>query len=66
MDGEQLLKQKMLEGWNIYIECKGKGRCYEMTYEATAHKVDASLEEKFYTVNHGIGDTLEELLKNTG
>lgn len=66
MNGEDLLKTKMAEGWNISIECKGKGRTYEMSYEGSAYKVGSDLRDRpvQYMVYHGVGDTLEELLDN--
>ncbi len=63
------LTELMSDGWNIHIECKGKGRTYEMTFEATAHKVpieEMITEENimcFYPI-HAVGDSLEELLLN--
>ena len=39
------IEKIMSEGWNFQIECKGKGRNYEMTYEATMHQVDADIVE---------------------
>lgn len=64
------LYQLMEQGWNIHIECKGKGRNYEMTFEATANKVireDMTSAEKIsclYTSAHAVGDNLKELLDN--
>lgn len=64
------LYQLMERGWNIGIECKGKGRNYEMTFEATASKVvtdDMTKEEIvdcMYNHIHTVGDTLEEILDN--
>lgn len=58
------IEQLMLEGWNIHIECKGKGRTYEMTYEATMTKVDGDFLENFYTNHHAVGNTLDELAHN--
>lgn len=58
----------MERGWNIGIECKGKGRTYEMTFEATANKVvtdDMTKEEMvecMYNHIHTVGDTLEEIV----
>lgn len=65
MSGEELLKQRMSEGWNISIECKGKGRTYEMSYEGYAYKVDADLRERpvQYMLTHAVGNTLYELLE---
>jgi hypothetical protein len=62
---EELLKQKMQEGWNIQIECKGKGRGYELTYEAYATYVGQTPIEKATNFRHGIGNTIEELIENT-
>lgn len=62
------LYQLMERGWNIGIECKGKGRTYEMTFEATANKVvtdDMTKEEMvecMYNHIHTVGDTLEEIV----
>ena len=66
MNGEDLLKQKMTEGWNISIECKGKGRTYEMSYEGSAYMVGSDITERIYRYaeHHAVGDTLEELLNN--
>ncbi|MFS0657423.1 hypothetical protein AB1L07_02195 [Niallia alba] len=56
----------MESGWNIQLECKGKGREYEMSFEASAYKVvtsDMSEDDKimaFYPI-HAVGDTLEEI-----
>jgi hypothetical protein len=62
--GEERLKQKMEEGWNITIECKAKGRGYGMTYEATAYPMDASFVDRLSSMRFGVGKTLEELLDN--
>jgi hypothetical protein len=61
---EKLLKDKMIEGFNINIECKGKGRVYEYTYEGSAYHVDLPLEDRLYEFAkfHGVGNTIEELL----
>jgi hypothetical protein len=64
MNTEELLKQKMSEGWNIFIECKGKGRGYELTYEGKVYKVSWNLEDKIYGFKFGVGNTIEELIKN--
>lgn len=62
------LTQLMARGWNIGIECKGKGRTYEMTYEATANKVSTDemtkeeLIDSMYNFVHAVGDTLEEVV----
>ncbi|PLS18833.1 hypothetical protein CVD28_00075 [Bacillus sp. M6-12] len=62
--GEERLKQKMEEGWNISIECKAKGRGYGMTYEATAYHMDNSFGDRLTNMRFGVGKTLEELLDN--
>lgn len=64
MNGEELLSKCMSEGWNIHIECKGLGRNYEMTYEATAYKVNWTPQEQIFNKVHGVGDSIKELLKN--
>ena len=66
MNGEDLLKQKMGEGWNISIECKGKGRVYEMSYEGNAYKVGSDFKDRpaQYFYYHGVGNTIEDLLNN--
>lgn len=56
----------MESGWNIHLECKGKGREYEMSFEASAYKIttnDMSEDDEimaFYPI-HAVGDTLEEI-----
>lgn len=58
----------MEKGWNINIECKGKGREYEMTFEATATKVvsdDSTTDDFFYWSLypiHAVHDNLKSLL----
>lgn len=63
-DTENLLKQKMSQGFDIGIECKGKGREYEMTFEGTASHISTPLEDRLFesALYHGVGDTIEELL----
>ena len=62
--GEELLRQKMEEGWNISIECKAKGRGYGMTYEASAYPLDSDMVSRMGSMRFGVGKTLEELMKN--
>jgi hypothetical protein len=62
--GEEHLRAKMAEGWNISIECKARGRGYGMTYEATAYHMDASFQERLTNMRFGVGKTLEELMGN--
>ena len=62
------LELLMQRGWNIGIECKGKGRTYEMTYEASASKVigeDATnleILKNVHNLAHSVGNTLDELI----
>ena len=58
------IEKLMSEGWNINIECKGRGRTYEMTYEATMTKVGGDVISNFYTNHHAVGDSLDELARN--
>ena len=64
------LYQLMELGWNIQIECKGKGREYEMTFEATANRIlsdEMTAKEKAYCLfssAHAVGNNLDELLAN--
>lgn len=62
--GEELLRQKMEEGWNISIECKAKGRGYGMTYEASAYPMDGDMFNRMGSTRYGVGKTLEELVRN--
>lgn len=61
------LNELMEQGWNIFIECKGLGREYEMTFEATAHRVvtvEMTNEDKvkaFYPI-HAVGKDFTELI----
>lgn len=63
---ENLLKKKMSQGFDIGIECKGKGREYEMTFEGTASSVNTPPGDRFFesVLYHGVGNTIEELLNN--
>lgn len=62
------LQKLMEQGWNIHIECKGKGRGYEMTFEASANRVlnenmsEAEKTASLYSNTHAVGNTLSELL----
>lgn len=66
---EDRLKELMKMGYNIHIECRGKGRTYEMTYNVTANKImvsGMSMEEKlecYYSIEV-CGNTLEEAIGN--
>ncbi|PLS18968.1 hypothetical protein CVD28_00780 [Bacillus sp. M6-12] len=62
------LKKLMEMGYNVGIECKGKGRVYEMSFEATATRIQQEDEEyKDYVLStiynhfHAVGDTVEEV-----
>ena len=63
------LKEVMKLGYDVMVECKGKGRVYEMTYEATARKVlpqnptNDDIVNSFKTY-HTVGDTLAEVGEN--
>lgn len=63
-DTEKLLKEKMEQGYNLNIECKGKGRTYEMTFEGLADEVGKTCLDNLTDLAkyHGVGDTIEELL----
>jgi len=63
-DTESLLKEKMEEGFNLNIECKGKGRSYELTFEGSAYEVGKPITDTLtdFAKYHGVGDTIEELL----
>lgn len=58
------IEKLMAEGWNIQIECKGKGRKFEMSYEATMKKVHGDIRETYLTNHHAVGKTLDELALN--
>lgn len=53
------LFQKMKEGWNFNVECKGKGRGYELSYEALSSK-----DNDWGTSKHAVGDTFIECMSN--
>lgn len=63
------LTQLMGQGWNINIECKGKGRNFEMTFEAIARKVlvpgMTTSEQISCMVNqvHAVGNTMNQVLE---
>lgn len=62
------IQELMAAGWDIRIECKGKGRSYEMTYEASGTQVlqdGMTNKEKMaclMTQVHAVGNTIDELL----
>jgi len=58
------LEELMSEGWDVFVECKGKGRECAMTYEGTMFKVDGNPVEKLIPKHHAVGDTVEELVEN--
>lgn len=64
--GEELVRQKMEEGWNISIECKAKGRGYGMTYQASAYPLvaDKNAVYEMGEARFGVGRSLEELMRN--
>jgi hypothetical protein len=60
--GEKMVRMKMEEGWNIQIECKAKGRNFEMSYEATAYNVNDDYKMQVFNRKHGVGNTLIDLI----
>lgn len=60
--------QRIMElGYDVGFECKGKGREYEMTFEASARRIQRQDEDyreylvsTFATTFHAVGDTIEE------
>ena len=68
MTSVEKLLRLMEQGWNIHIECKGKGRVYEMTFEAIANRVitdEMPEDEKvraFYPTLPVFGATFDELI----
>lgn len=46
----------------IGVECKGKGRNYELTYEGTFSKSSGDWLERMQSQKHHVGDSLEEFL----
>lgn len=66
---EERMQTLMKKRWNINIECKAKGREYELTYETQGSRIPqpgATQDEITMSFNmiHGIGNTLDELLTN--
>lgn len=66
---EQKLQEIMSMGWNVNIEGKGKGRVYEMSYEATAYRVVTEEMDRMERVKcmypiHTVSDKLIDLLHN--
>jgi len=64
---EERLKKLMSLGWNIMIQCKGKGEAYQLTYEASAKLAiprKATTEDLYRSMVkiEALGDTLEELV----
>lgn len=69
---EEMMKELqaiMASGWDVHIECKGKGRTFDMTYEANAKKViedvvTASIFEKMLSLCpiNVVGDTMHECI----
>jgi hypothetical protein len=56
------IKEKTQEGWGFSIECKAKGRGYELSYQALASQSSNKSEDLFgwATAKHAVGDTLAE------
>lgn len=63
------LEELMAQGWNIHIECKGKGRGYEMTYEAQGqlvlgqYEAEKDILHNYGKMIHAVGDTFDELIE---
>ena len=52
------------DGWNIFIECKSKGRTFEMTYEATMYNINDGVDGNTCLPCHAVGSSLDELAEN--
>jgi hypothetical protein len=61
---EDTLQHYMAQGWNIHIECKGKGREYALTYETSAAPVGKTMLDNDWTYLHAVGDSLYEAVCN--
>lgn len=62
--GEDMLRAKMEEGWNISIDCKANSRGFGLLYEAKAFLSDGTDDSEVVFSHFGTGKTLEELMKN--
>ena len=66
---EERLKELMAKGYDINIECKGIGRNFAMSYEATVKRSAPKPEDKsdfswLMVQSHAVGNSLNELLDN--
>ena len=64
MTPEERLKRLMTDGWNIHIECKGKGREYKLSFKAHMQRAIAKEDnfKEYFCSIHAVGDTLDKLL----
>lgn len=56
---EEKLVDLMEDGWNISIECKAKGRNYELSYEVFGHNYNKKLSINTTTFK---GELLEDAI----
>lgn len=66
---EERLKALMAKGYDIHIECKGIGRNYSMSYEASIKQSAPGPDDKtgfgwLIVQSHAVGDSLNELVDN--
>jgi hypothetical protein len=58
------LQDFLSDKYSLGMECKGKSREYEFSYEGTLSKNADDLIAKLHSNVHGVGDTLSEFIKN--
>lgn len=57
--------QEFLENdYKIGVECKARGRGYELTYEGTLSKNTDNFMERIRSTKHGVGDTFQQFIGN--
>lgn len=56
------LKHFLGDRYTIGVECKGKGRNYELTYEGTLSNSSGDWLEKMQSQKHNVGDSLDEFI----
>ena len=58
------IQLKINDGWEISVECKGKGREYECTYEALCSQPSDKVEDMFgwNSARHAVGDSFAECI----
>ncbi|MGD7046932.1 hypothetical protein FZC83_01740 [Rossellomorea marisflavi] len=64
---EERLQALMAKGYDINIECKGMGRSYSMSYEASVKRSAPKPNDKsgfswLVVQSHAVGNTLNELI----